>query len=135
MPSDEQMTIREMCDTYDVTPRALRFYESKELLGPIRIGAKRLYTKRERARLRLILCGKRFGFSLEDIRQILDLYARDGSNLAQMELTWDLARTRLRAMEQQRDELILAIADLRAELDTGAGLIAAARHNESAARS
>ncbi len=41
MPSDEQMTIREMCDTYDVTPRALRFYESKELLGPIRIGAKR----------------------------------------------------------------------------------------------
>ncbi|WP_112311814.1 MerR family transcriptional regulator [Pseudogemmobacter bohemicus] len=127
MPNEEQMTIREMCDAFDVTPRTLRFYEAKELLSPIRKGAQRLYTKRERARLTIILRGKRFGFSLEDIRQVLNLYARDGSNLAQMEHTWALAQDRLRAMEQQRDELTLAIADLKAELEAGAGLIAATR--------
>ncbi len=128
MNSNDLMTIREMCDTYQVTPRTLRFYESKELISPIRQGAHRLYTRRERARLSIILRGKRFGFSLEDIRQILNLYARDGSNLAQMERTWDLAQDRLRAMEQQRDELTLAITDLKAELETGASLIAEARN-------
>ena len=128
MNSNDLMTIREMCDTYQVTPRTLRFYEAKELISPIRQGAHRLYTRRERARLSIILRGKRFGFSLEDIRQILNLYARDGSNLAQMERTWDLAQDRLRAMEQQRDELTLAITDLKAELETGASLIAEARN-------
>ena len=59
----ETMTIREMCDAFDVTPRTLRFYESKELLAPIREGQKRLYTYRDRARLTLILRGKRYGFS------------------------------------------------------------------------
>ena len=68
------MTIREMCDAFDVTPRTLRFYESKELLFPERDGQKRLFTRRDRARLKLILRGKRFGFSLEEIRQLLDLY-------------------------------------------------------------
>ncbi len=68
------MTIREMCDAFDVTPRTLRFYEAKELLFPIREGQKRLFTRRDRARLKLILRGKRFGFSLEEIRQLLDLY-------------------------------------------------------------
>ena len=68
------MTIREMCDAFDVTPRTLRFYEAKELLFPIREGQKRLFTKRDRARLKLILRGKRFGFRLEEIRQLLDLY-------------------------------------------------------------
>ena len=56
------MTIREMCDTFDVTPRTLRFYEAKELLFPERQGQKRLFTKRDRARLKLIIRGKRFGF-------------------------------------------------------------------------
>ena len=61
---NDQMTIREMCDLFDVTPRTLRFYEAKELIAPIRDGQKRLYTKRDRARLKLILRGKKFGFSL-----------------------------------------------------------------------
>jgi DNA-binding transcriptional MerR regulator len=73
MTADE-MTIREMCDAFAVTPRTLRFYEQKELLFPARIGQKRLFSKRDRARLKLILRGKRFGFSLEEIRQLLDLY-------------------------------------------------------------
>jgi DNA-binding transcriptional MerR regulator len=110
------MTIREMCDTYDVTPRTLRFYEAKELLSPIRSGTKRLFTRRDRARLKLILRGKRFGFSLEDIRQTLDLYDRDGSDDAQRKRACELAYERLAVMEAQRAELDVAIADLKAEL-------------------
>jgi DNA-binding transcriptional MerR regulator len=125
MPDDDLMTIREMCDAFDVTPRTLRFYESKELLTPIRQGTRRLFTRRDRARLKLILRGKRFGFSLEDIRQTLDLYDRDGTNLAQMQRTYQLARERLDAMEAQRAELDAAIAELKAELEAGAAMIAA----------
>lgn len=127
MNASDLMTIREMCDAFDVTPRTLRFYEAKELISPERQGSRRLYTRRDRARLKLILRGKRFGFSLEDIRQMLNLYARDGSNLAQMQSTYDLARERLRIMEDQRDELEIAIRELKTELDAGAAMIAAAR--------
>jgi DNA-binding transcriptional MerR regulator len=125
--SDELLSIRQMCDAYDVTPRTLRFYEAKELLRPIRQGSRRLYTRRDRARLTLILRGKRFGFSLEDIRQTLDLYDRDGSNLQQLLRTYDLARARLVAMETQRDELTEAIGDLKAELARVATTIAGIR--------
>lgn len=110
------MTIREMCEAYDLTPRTLRFYEAKELLTPIRLGTKRLFTRRDRARLALILRGKRFGFSLEDIRQTLDLYDRDGGLTAQRQKACELAQKRLAEMEAQRAELDVAIADLRAEL-------------------
>ena len=115
VPSDV-MTIREMCQSYDVTPRTLRFYEAKELLTPIRIGTRRLFTRRDRARLALILRGKRFGFSLEDIRQTLDLYDRDGGKTAQRQKAYELAMKRLAEMEAQRAELDVAIADLKAEL-------------------
>jgi DNA-binding transcriptional MerR regulator len=117
--TQDLMTIRAMCDAYDVTPRTLRFYEAKELLFPIREGTKRLFTRRDRARLKLILRGKRFGFSLEDIRQLLDMYDRDGSSEAQTRATCDLARLRLAQMEQQRAELDEAIAELAAQLAQG----------------
>ncbi|MBI1218530.1 MAG: MerR family transcriptional regulator [Rhodobacteraceae bacterium] len=116
---DSVMTIREVCDAFDVTPRTLRFYESKELLAPLRIGQKRLYTRRDRARLTLIRRGKRFGLSLEDIRQLLDLYARDSTNETQTRRAIEIARGRLAQMEQQRAELGEAIADLKAELAWG----------------
>jgi DNA-binding transcriptional MerR regulator len=116
----EVMTIREMCAAYDVTPRTLRFYEAKELLSPIREGTRRLFTRRDRARLTLILRGKRFGFSLEDIRQTLDLYDRDGSDAAQRQRACEIARERLAIMEAQRAELDVAIADLKAELAASA---------------
>lgn len=110
------MTIREMCEAFEVTPRTLRFYETKELLTPVRVGTKRLYSRSDRARLGLILRGKRFGFSLEDIRQTLDLYDRDGGNTAQRRRAYELGVRRLAEMEAQRDELDLAIAELKAEL-------------------
>ncbi len=122
--TDDAMTIRQMCDAYAVTPRTLRFYESKELLFPIRQGTRRLFTKADRARLKLILRGKRFGFSLEDIRQVLDLYDRDGSNQAQALRTYEIARARLAQMESQRAELDVAIAELKVELLAGEAMLA-----------
>ncbi len=116
---DELLTIRQMCDTYDVTPRTLRFYEAKELLFPIREGQKRLYTKRERARLKLILRGKRFGFSLEQIRQLLNLYDIGDQGERQLREVYLAAKDRLADMERQRDELNIAIEELRAQLDWG----------------
>lgn len=120
----EMMTIREMCDTFDVTPRTLRFYEAKELLAPIRQGQKRLFTKRDRARLKLILRGKRFGFALEDIRQLLDLYQPGDPDNVQLRRTQDLAMERLSEMIRERDELDKAIHDLRNHLDCADRLLA-----------
>jgi DNA-binding transcriptional MerR regulator len=117
--TEKTMTIRQMCDAFDVTARTLRFYESKELLFPIRDGQKRLFTKRDRARLKLILRGKRFGFSLEDIRQLLDLYHMDDKQQTQLSRTYALARERLKDMESQRDALNEAINDLKAQLQWG----------------
>lgn len=127
VPSDV-MTIREMCEAYEVTPRTLRFYEAKELLTPIRIGTRRLFTRRDRARLALILRGKRFGFSLEDIRQTLDLYDRDGGLTAQRKKAYELAVKRLAEMEAQRAELDVAIAELKAELEDAAAKGLVPRH-------
>jgi DNA-binding transcriptional MerR regulator len=132
MTNAETLTIRQMCDAYDVTPRTLRFYESKELLSPIRAGTKRLFTRTDRARLQLILRGKRFGFSLEDIRQLLDMYDRDGSNEAQLARTFDLARQRLAQMQAQRAELDTAIGELAAQLTEGEAALAAFRRETAA---
>ncbi|MBF9043658.1 MerR family DNA-binding protein [Rhodobacterales bacterium HKCCE4037] len=113
----DTMTIRQMCDAFDVTPRTLRFYESKELLFPIRDGQRRLFTRRDRARLKLILRGKRFGFSLEEIRQLLDLYYVDDSQQTQLNQTLAIARERLADMERQRAELDEAIDELRNQMN------------------
>lgn len=121
--SEDVMTIREMCDAFDVTPRTLRFYEAKELLFPVREGQRRLFTKRDRARLKLILRGKRFGFSLEEIRQLLDLYHMGDQQLTQLSRTYAVARDRLADMESQRDELTEAINDLREQLKWGERMI------------
>ena len=123
--TEDTLSIRQMCDVFDVTPRTLRFYEAKELLFPIRLGTRRLFTKQDRARLTLILRGKRFGFSLEDIRQLLGMYDRDGSNLAQLTRTYDIAKDRLTQMQAQRAELGVAIDDLQTNLDACARMIAA----------
>lgn len=119
------LTIREMCEAFDVTPRTLRFYESKELIFPVREGTRRLYSRRDRVRLKLILRGKRFGFSLEDIRQLLDMYDHEGSEKSQYLRTYTLGQERLAQMQSQRDELDEAIAELKEQLDDGAAQFAA----------
>lgn len=114
--SEEVNTISQMCSAFGVTARALRFYEAKELLFPIRRGNRRLYTRTDRGRLTLILRGKRFGFSLEEIRQLLDMYDRHGSNEAQLSKTLAIAKERLVRMISQRAELDQAIADLQSQI-------------------
>lgn len=131
--NEPHMTIREMCDAFDVTPRTLRFYESKELLFPQREGQKRLFTKRDRARLKLILRGKRFGFSLEEIRQLLDLYHMDDQQQTQMNRTLEIAHDRLRDLETQRGELESAISDLREQIKWGEKIVGSMNQNKKLA--
>jgi len=126
---DDTLSIRQMCDAFDVTPRTLRFYEAKELIAPIRRGTARLYTYRDRARLKLILRGKRFGFSLEDIRQLLDMYDRaPGQQEAQLRRTYKLAAARLAQMERQRAELDEAITELKEQMAWGESILAGFRN-------
>ncbi|MGB5836382.1 MAG: MerR family DNA-binding transcriptional regulator [Albidovulum sp.] len=124
MQSSDVMTIRQMCDTFNVTPRTLRFYEAKELLSPIREGQKRLFTRHDRGRLKLILRGKRFGFSLEDIRQLLDLYNMDDQQHTQIAKTVELARARLAEMQVQRDGLDQTITELSEQIARGESVLA-----------
>lgn len=125
--TNELMTIRQMCDAFGVTPRTLRFYEAKELIFPQRRGQTRLYSRSDRGRLKLILRGKRFGFSLEEMRQLLDLYDRGDAQEEQLTRTYAVARERLARMEHQRDELNEAIDELRGQLEWGAEMIASFR--------
>jgi len=127
MINDEVMTIREMCDAFEVTPRTLRFYEAKELLAPIRLGQRRLYTRRDRARLKLILRGRHFGFSLEDLRQLLDLHDSETLRPTQLPRTIEKARERLAEMQAQRAMLAQRIHELIAEIEWGEAQVARTR--------
>ena len=119
----EFLNIREMSDQFNVTPRTLRFYESKELLFPTRRGHKRLFTKRCRGRLKLILRGKRFGFSLEDIRQLLEMYDMGDKQQTQLLRTYELAKNKLTDLEDQRDKIEETITELRQQIQWGKELI------------
>lgn len=133
MTEEETRSIREMCDAFGVTPRTLRFYEAKELLFPQRDGQKRLFTKRDSARLKLILRGKRFGFSLEEIRQLLDLYHIGDQQVTQLSRTYEIACDRLDDMVRQRDELNEAIEELQDQLKWGEKVIASMKLEQKAA--
>jgi DNA-binding transcriptional MerR regulator len=134
MPKEELRTIRQMCDEFTVTPRTLRFYEAKELLFPIREGQKRLFTKRDRARLKLILRGKRFGFKLEEIRQLLDLYHMGDQQHTQLARSFEIGQQRLQDLIDQRAELDEAIADLEEQLKWGQRMIDSFLDNKDAAQ-
>lgn len=121
--TDSMLTIRQMCELFDVTPRTLRFYEAKELLAPKRIGQKRLFNHRDRTRMKLILRGKRYGFSLEDIRQLLDLYNSGEGQILQISRTLDISNERLAEMELRKLELDAAIADLRTQITEGENIM------------
>ena len=121
--TQEFWTIREMCDQFDVTPRTLRFYESKELPFPKRQGQKRLFTKKCRGRLKLILRGKRFGFSLEDIRQLLEMYDMGDQQQTQLLRTYELATDKLTDLKNQRDEIEETIKELQQQIQWGKELI------------
>lgn len=115
--TDTRLSFKEMCSRFDVTPRTLRYYEYIELLAPEKEGRARFYGLREVARMKLILRGRRFGFSLEEIRQWLLIYGKKGER-PQLEAWLQLADRQLVELEKQKSELETSIADLRALRET-----------------
>ncbi len=116
MTTATRLSFKEMCAKFDVTPRTLRYYEYIELLQPEKEGRARYYGPREVARMTLILRGRRFGFSLEEIRQWLEIYQKQGTD-AQMAAWIALADRQLVALAAQKAELQAAIDDLQALRD------------------
>jgi DNA-binding transcriptional MerR regulator len=110
---DRLYTVGELAGELEVTPRALRFYEDRGLIRPQRVGQNRIYTRRDRARLILILRGKRLGFSLAEVREWLDLYDADPLQLAQTRHLAVRIEARLSQLEQQRHDLEATITELR----------------------
>lgn len=106
-------TVTRLADDLGVTPRTIRFYEDKGLIAPRRAGVTRIYTHRDRARMMLILRGKRLGFSLRDIREFLDLYDADPTQAAQMRRLLRAVRDRLEELEEQRVALEQTLDELR----------------------
>ena len=116
MSQSQLFTVTQLCREFGVTPRALRFYEAKGLLHPGREGTRRRFDHRDKARLALILRGKRFGFSLAEIGELLDLYDTDNSQVSQLTRTLEVAGQRLEDMRSQRDELTVAIEELQKQI-------------------
>lgn len=114
--SDITYTITDLAHEFKVTARAIRFYEDKGLLHPSRQGMMRVYTKRDRARLLLILRGKRLGFSLAEIREMIDLYDLGDGRIEQLTLTLKRSRDRLSALETQRNDIEEAITQLKQDV-------------------
>ena len=108
---DRTYTISQLAREFEVTPRALRFYEDKGLLAPRREGLSRIYTARERGRLQIILRGKRLGFALSDIKEIIDLYDLDDGERTQMTIALKKFRKRLDDLKAQRDDIAFALAE------------------------
>ena len=122
MQDESHISFKDMCAKFDVTPRTLRYYEYIELLSPKREGRARWYGPREIARMKLIMRGRRFGFSLEDIRQWLLIYQQKGTR-AQFEVWVEFATRQLEVLAAQRAEIDAAMSDLRALRDETVGLI------------
>ena len=121
MTNDKVMyTIGDLAREFGVTLRALRFYEDKGLLSPRRQGLNRLYSRRDRARLKLVLLGKRMGFSLVEIRELLDLYDAKGGKMKQLRVALDKFESQLELLREQQRDIERAIEELtRVRDETG----------------
>jgi DNA-binding transcriptional MerR regulator len=117
---EELFSITELAKLLGITPRAIRFYEDRGLVTPRRVGTTRVYTHRDRARMILVLRGKRLGFSLRDIKEYLDLYDAEPTHTEQIQLLRGKVRARIARLEDQRralDETLLELKDIERQAD------------------
>jgi DNA-binding transcriptional MerR regulator len=117
IPEDKAYRIGDLASEFGVSLRTLRFYEDKGLLRPRRAGTTRLYTRSDRTRLRLVLFGRKVGFTLREVKYLIDLYEPDGSNMRQLRAVLDKSTKQITRLEQQRAALDESIADLREMVD------------------
>ncbi len=117
VPPDTEFSIRELAKEFDVTPRTLRFYEQKGMISPTRRGASRVYSAEDRARLELILRGKRVGFALDEIKEMLDLHFIDRQDPEALIAAVRRFEARIGVLNQQREDVERAINEMQAGLD------------------
>ncbi|MDD7911127.1 MULTISPECIES: MerR family transcriptional regulator [Pseudovibrio] len=118
-----QFTIGELAKEFDITLRTLRFYEDKGLINPRREGMNRIYNRRDRARLKLVLMGKRVGFSLTEIRDLLDLYDLRDGQVTQLRVALERFNAQIAVLEEQRRNIDQATDELQRTVDIVSGLL------------
>jgi len=123
-------SIGDLAQEFQISPRAIRFYEDQGLLAPQRLGGNRIYTHRDHARLVLILRGKRLGFSLADIKEMLDLYDADPGHQEQLRVSLAKGRRRIAELERQQAEIAQTLQELR-ELEATAVAMLRKRESEN----
>lgn len=109
---EERYTITQLAREFGITTRAMRFYESQGLISPARSGTTRIYSSRDRVRLKLVLRGKRLGFTLKEIANILDMYDAEPGETGQLQYMLDRLQDQRDALEKQRDDIDLTLAEL-----------------------
>lgn len=127
--SEQFWTIGELTKEFDVTARALRFYEDKGLLSPLRDGTMRKYSARDRVRLILLLQGKRFGLSLDEIRDLLNLYHSEGGRRVQLVQTAQKLRHQIKVLEDKKNDLEEVLKTLREYTDDLENTLASTQNN------
>lgn len=121
----DEFTIRDLTREFGITARTLRFYEEKELIAPKRVGQDRLYSRRDRARLKYVLMGKCVGFSLEEIRAMLDLYDLGDGGVTQLKVAHERFLEQIERLKRQRGEIDRALAELERARATVAEMLSA----------
>lgn len=128
---DTFYSVTELAQALEVTPRTIRFYEQKGLIKPQRAGNTRVYTYKDKARLKLILRGKRLGFSLAEIQEYLDLYDMDRTQASQLQLLLDKVQTRILSLEEQRRDLELTLDELYSVREQARSALTARRRQDN----
>jgi DNA-binding transcriptional MerR regulator len=112
MGANRSFTIAELAAEFDVTPRAIRFYEDTGLLAPARAGRKRVYSQRDRTRLKLTLRGKRLGLSLQEILQLVQMYDSEADTAPQLEACMVVLKAHRAQLEQQLEDIQITLAEI-----------------------